>query len=66
MVGLSSAFNAACHLLHRVAPTQATVLFTGESVGSGFGPGVAVLLAVISSSEFEHDVEVHRKHVFTG
>jgi DNA-binding NtrC family response regulator len=31
MVGLSSAFNAACHMLRRVAPTQATVLFTGES-----------------------------------
>ena len=31
MVGASSAFNSACHLLHRVAPTQATVLFTGES-----------------------------------
>ncbi|HSV50639.1 MAG TPA: sigma 54-interacting transcriptional regulator, partial [Burkholderiaceae bacterium] len=31
MVGASSAFNAACHLLHRVAPTTATVLFTGES-----------------------------------
>jgi two-component system response regulator HydG len=31
MVGASSAFNAACHLLNRVAPTSATVLFTGES-----------------------------------
>jgi len=31
MVGASSAFNAACHLLRRVAPTSATVLFTGES-----------------------------------
>ena len=31
MVGASSSFNAACHLLHRVAPTTATVLFTGES-----------------------------------
>ncbi|HSV47448.1 MAG TPA: sigma 54-interacting transcriptional regulator [Ramlibacter sp.] len=31
MVGASSAFNAACHLLHRVAPTSATVLFSGES-----------------------------------
>jgi DNA-binding NtrC family response regulator len=31
MVGASSAFNAACHLLHRVAPTSAAVLFTGES-----------------------------------
>jgi transcriptional regulator with GAF, ATPase, and Fis domain len=31
MVGVSSAFKSACHLLARVAPTQATVLFTGES-----------------------------------
>ena len=31
LVGTSSAFNAACHLLNRVAPTDATVLFTGES-----------------------------------
>ncbi|SEF33650.1 Sigma-54 interaction domain-containing protein [Variovorax sp. NFACC28] len=31
MVGASAAFNAACHLLHRVAPTTATVLFTSES-----------------------------------
>jgi two-component system, NtrC family, response regulator HydG len=31
MVGVSSAFNAACHMLRRVAPTAATVLFTGES-----------------------------------
>lgn len=31
MVGASAAFNAACHQLQRVAPTDATVLFTGES-----------------------------------
>ncbi|WP_443115637.1 sigma 54-interacting transcriptional regulator [Herbaspirillum seropedicae] len=31
LVGTSSAFNAACHLLNRVAATDATVLFTGES-----------------------------------
>ena len=31
MVGVSSAFKSACHLLSRVAPTRATVLFTGES-----------------------------------
>lgn len=31
MVGVSSAFTAACHMLRRVASTQATVLFTGES-----------------------------------
>ena len=31
MVGVSSAFNSACHMLKRVASTAATVLFTGES-----------------------------------
>ena len=31
MVGVSSSFNAACHMLKRVAPTEATVIFTGES-----------------------------------
>jgi transcriptional regulator with GAF, ATPase, and Fis domain len=31
MVGVSATFNAACHMLRRVAPTRATVLFTGES-----------------------------------
>ncbi|MEJ2455424.1 MAG: sigma 54-interacting transcriptional regulator, partial [Candidatus Thiodiazotropha sp.] len=31
MVGVSASFNAACHMLRRVAPTRATVLFTGES-----------------------------------
>jgi DNA-binding NtrC family response regulator len=31
LVGASSAFNSACHQLARVARTQATVLFTGES-----------------------------------
>ncbi|MNF42997.1 Transcriptional regulatory protein ZraR [compost metagenome] len=31
MVGVSSAFTAACHMLRRVASTQATVIFTGES-----------------------------------
>ncbi|MND74660.1 Transcriptional regulatory protein ZraR [compost metagenome] len=31
LVGISAAFVAASQLLHRVAPTQATVLLTGES-----------------------------------
>lgn len=31
LVGASSAFNAAFHMVQRVAPTPATVLFTGES-----------------------------------
>ena len=31
LVGVSAGFNAVCHMLQRVAPTQATVLFLGES-----------------------------------
>nr|WP_129564424.1 MULTISPECIES: sigma-54-dependent Fis family transcriptional regulator [Paraburkholderia] len=31
MVGASPGFNAACHMINRVASTQATVLFLGES-----------------------------------
>ena len=30
-VGTSPKFNAVCHVVNRVAPTQATVLFSGES-----------------------------------
>ena len=32
MVGVSSAFKSACHMLTRVAPTRATVLFTKAAV----------------------------------
>ncbi len=31
LVGVSSAFNSVCHMIQRVAPTRATVLFLGES-----------------------------------
>jgi two-component system response regulator HydG len=31
MVGVSAGFNSVCHMVKRVAPTQATVLFLGES-----------------------------------
>ncbi len=31
MVGISSGFNTVCHLVKKVAPTDATVLFLGES-----------------------------------
>lgn len=31
MVGVSARFSAACHMLNRVAPTNATVLFLGET-----------------------------------
>lgn len=36
LVGVSSGFNSVCHMIQRVAPTRATVLFLGESgVGKG-------------------------------
>src|SRR5271166_2537154 len=31
MVGISSGFNTVCHMVKKVAPTEATVLFLGES-----------------------------------
>ncbi|WP_226498239.1 sigma-54-dependent Fis family transcriptional regulator [Ferribacterium limneticum] len=31
LVGVSSGFNTVCHMIQRVAPTRATVLFLGES-----------------------------------
>lgn len=31
LVGVSAGFNAVCHMIQRVAPTRATVLFLGES-----------------------------------
>jgi len=31
LVGISPSFNVVCHMVKRVAPTQATVLFLGES-----------------------------------
>jgi DNA-binding NtrC family response regulator len=37
VVGLSPGFNSVCHMVRRVAATQATVLFLGES---GVGKGV--------------------------
>ncbi|MCP2072440.1 UNVERIFIED_ORG: DNA-binding NtrC family response regulator [Pseudomonas lini] len=50
MVGISSAFNAACHMLRRVAPTQATVLFTGES-----GVGKEVFARMLHRISPRHD-----------
>ena len=31
MVGISAGFNTVCHMVNKVAPTEATVLFLGES-----------------------------------
>jgi DNA-binding NtrC family response regulator len=57
MVGASSAFNAACHMLQRVAPTAATVLFTGES---GVGKEMfASMLHRISPRSSQHFVAIN-------
>lgn len=80
MVGASSAFNSACHLLQRVAPTQATVLFTGESgVGKeqfanmlhqisprSSGPFVAVNCAAIPENLMEAELFGVERGAFTG
>ena len=80
MVGISSAFNAACHMLRRVAPTQATVLFTGESgVGKEMfarmlhrisprtdAPFVAINCAAIPENLMEPELFGVERGAFTG
>jgi len=80
MVGISSGFSTVCHLVKKVAPTEATVLFLGESgVGKEIfshnlhrlsnrasGPFVAVNCASIPEQLTESELFGVEKGAFTG
>ncbi|UTW00004.1 sigma 54-interacting transcriptional regulator [Marinomonas rhizomae] len=79
MIGVSAAFTAANHSLQKVAPTNATVLFTGESgVGKELfasmlhkfshqtGPFVAFNCAAIPESLMETELFGVEKGAYTG
>jgi DNA-binding NtrC family response regulator/predicted hydrocarbon binding protein len=80
MVGISSGFNMVCHMVQKAAPTEATVLFLGESgVGKeifannlhrlskrGAGPFVAVNCASIPEHLMESELFGVEKGGYTG
>ncbi|MDP9052180.1 MAG: sigma 54-interacting transcriptional regulator [Acidobacteriota bacterium] len=80
MVGISAAFSAARHMIERVAPTPATVLFIGESgVGKEIfaqalhgisprsaGPFVAVNCAAVPDTLMESELFGVEKGAYTG
>ena len=80
MVGISSGFNTVCHMVKKAAPTQATVLFLGESgVGKEIfshnlhrlskrasGPFIAVNCAAIPEQLAESELFGVEKGGFTG
>lgn len=80
MVGISGGFNTVCHLVKKVAPTDATVLFLGESgVGKEIfshhlhrlskrskGPFVAVNCAAIPEQLVESELFGVEKGGYTG
>ncbi|RBP81216.1 sigma-54-dependent Fis family transcriptional regulator [Marinomonas rhizomae] len=79
MIGVSAAFTAANHSLQKVAPTNATVLFTGESgVGKELfasmlhkfsrqtGPFVAFNCAAIPENLMETELFGAEKGAYTG
>ena len=80
LIGISSSFSAARHLIERVAPTQATVLFTGASgVGKeifaqalhdisprAHGPFVAINCAAIPDTLIETELFGVERGAYTG
>lgn len=80
LIGISSSFSAARHLIERVAPTQATVLFTGPS-GAGkelfaqtlhaisprtHAPFIAINCAAIPDTLIESELFGVERGAFTG